>query len=154
MTSFSDGVAVVAAVPGDVVAALSVVDRARGRQALRMQQAPAAQARLAERARVRSVVTSSALEGVVVEEPRASTILAGRPVRLRTRAEQELAGLRDALDHVWRAGWQPLDVGLVLHLHRLLLQHTDSPGGRLKTHDNLVVDQAAGGSASARRRRR
>ena len=150
MTSFGDDAAVVAVVPAAVVVALARLDRARGRQDVRREQASPALPRLAERARVRSVLTSSALEGVVVGEPRASTILAGRASRLRTRDEQELAGLRDALDHVWRERWQPLDVGLVLHLHRLLLQHTDSPGGRLKTSDNLVVDQAPDGTRRVR----
>jgi len=108
---------------------------------------------LALRARVASVKASSALEGIVVpDDRRADRIIAGAAARLRTRNEQELAGYRDALDYVWQTEWQPLNVGLVLHLHRLLLAHTVAApaAGVLKPEDNLVVDKHADGSRTVR----
>ncbi|MGH3679796.1 MAG: Fic family protein [Natronosporangium sp.] len=98
-----------------------------------------------------SITASSAIEGVTVADPaRAEAIIDGRPRTLRTRSEQELAGYRDALDYVFQRDWRPLNVGLLLHLHRLLFAHTAAGGGQLKVHDNLVVDRAPDGSTSLR----
>jgi Fic family protein len=100
---------------------------------------------------VASITASSAIEGIVVPDPdRAERIVQGRARRLRTRSEQELAGYRDAQDYPFQQDWHPLSAGLLLHLHRLLFQHTTSPGGRFKSEDNLVVDRSADGSISVR----
>lgn len=151
MRSFDDGAALVSSVPGEVVRLLSTVDRGQGQEALHVAQLPGLLEQLALRARVQSVKASSALEGVVVpDERRADRIIAGATTSLRTRDESELAGYRDALDYLWREDWHPLNVGLVLHLHRLLLQGTTSTGGSLKTSDNLVVDRLPDGTRQVR----
>lgn len=153
MRSFERGVWPLAHVPGPVARTLARIDTGRGAEALHAAQMPGVLEELALRARVASVKASSALEGVIVpDERRADRIISGAPVRLRTRSEQELAGYRDALDYVWQADWQPVNVGLVLHLHRLLLGHTAAAGsaGALKQEDNLVIDKNADGSRSVR----
>jgi Fic family protein len=129
-----------AEVPGPIVARLRRIDRGAGREDLYADQVPALLDQLATRARVESITASSAIEGVVVEPGRASRIVAGAVSRLGTRSEQELAGYRDALDHLWADDPGELTVGLVLYVHRLLFGRTASPGGRLKDEDNLVVD--------------
>ncbi len=151
--SFERDVWPLSQVPGPVTRALARIDVGRGSEALRAAQLPGLLGELALRARVTSVKASSALEGVVVpDERRADRIIASREVRLRTRSEQELAGYRDALDYVWQEDWQPINVGLVLHLHRLLLGHTAAAAaaGVLKSEDNLVVDKHADGSRTVR----
>lgn len=140
MRSFIDLDKLLAEVPGTVVARLRQVDRGAGREDLYVNQVPALLDQLATRARVESVTASSAIEGVVVEPGRASRIVSGAVSRLGNRSEQELAGYRDALDHLWTDQPRDLTVGLVLYLHRLLFGRTESPGGRLKDEDNLVVD--------------
>ena len=150
MRSFERDLHLVQAVPAPVARALADVDRGRGSEGLHLAQAPGLLHQLAARARVSSVMTSSALEGVTVPQPRADGILARSTSRLRTRDEQELAGLRDALDHVWQQDWAPLNTGFVLHLHRLLLGHTEAGGGRFKGSDNLVVDRAPDGTRTVR----
>lgn len=57
--------------------------------------------------------------------------------------------LRDLAD---RARWQasPLNVGLLLHLHRLLFAHTAAPAGAFKSADNLVVDRSPDGEITVR----
>lgn len=145
--SFDAGAALLDRVPGPVARALSRADVGRGAEAMHTAQLPALLQQLALRARVQSIKASSALEGVVVaSDDRADRIIGSSGGTLRTRSEQELAGYRDALDYVWRPGWGPVDVGLVLHLQRLLLAHTVSAGGSFKTEDNLVVDRAPDGS--------
>jgi Fic family protein len=139
-----------ATVPGVTVARLRVVDRGAGREDLYAQQVPALLDKLATRARVESVTASSAIEGVVVEPQRASRIVAGGAARLANRSEQELAGYRDALDHLWTGDPGELTVGLILYLHRLLFGRTQAPGGRLKDEDNLVVDIDESGARRVR----
>ncbi|WP_433161237.1 Fic family protein [Kribbella sp. CA-247076] len=69
---------------------------------------------------------------------------------MRNRSEQELAGYRKALDYLFQDDWHPLNLGLLLHLHRLLWSETAYPGGQLKTDDNLVVDRSPDGTTTVR----
>lgn len=121
MHSFVDLDRLLAAVPAPVVMTLRDVDRGQGSEGLYLNQVPDLLTQLAHRARVASITASSALEGVVVKNrSRAAAIIANKHVELRTRSEQELAGYRAALDYLFAEDWRPLNVGLLLHLHRLL----------------------------------
>lgn len=151
MRSFAELDTLIGAVPFDVVRDLSGVDTGRGSELLFRDKLPALLTSLADRARVASIEASSAIEGVVVKnEVRAAEILAGRSSRLRTRSEQELAGYRAALDYLYAEDWRPLNVGLLQHLHRLLFQYTNSPGGAFKRTANVVVDRLADGTTLPR----
>lgn len=154
MRSFVDLDALVGAVPYDVVRQLRSIDIGQGAEALYEGRVPALLSELASRARVASVIASSAIEGVVVaDRDRAAAILGNRPIPLRTRSEQELAGYRAAVDYLMGRDWRPLHVGLLLHLHRLLFAQTSLRGGTVKTEDNLVVDRQPDGRAIDRFRR-
>jgi len=138
-------------VPGPVVTRLGRVDIGRGREELFRNQLPALLTELALRARIASITASSALEGVVVaDEARAAAIIEGKAAVLRTRSEQEFAGYRSALDYLFAEQWRPLNVGLLLHLHRELFAQTNMPAGRFKDSDNLVVDRSPDGSVEVR----
>lgn len=138
-------------VPGSVVTMLSRIDTGRGREDLHHKQLPELLTALAARARVASITASSALEGVVVaDQARAAQIIDGRTTVLRTRSEQEFAGYRAALDYLFTAEWRPLNVGLLLHVHRLLFQQTQAGGGAFKEDDNLVVDRSPDGTVEVR----
>ena len=151
MRSFADLDRLIGHVPGRLVIALSEVDAGRGSEALYRDQLPGLLRQLADRARVASITASSAIEGIVVEDAsRADRILAGRARTLRTRSEQELAGYRDAQDYLFQESWQPLNVGLLVHLHKLLFTHTAAEAGRFKTEDNLVVDRGPTGAITIR----
>jgi len=145
--SFTDLDTLVGSVPFAVVSDLRVVDTGRGAEALYRDKLPTLLTTLAERARVASIEASSAIEGVVVEDrARAADIVAGHSEHLRNRSEQELAGYRAALDYLYQEQWRPLNVGLLLHLHRLLFQYTEISGGSLKQTENVVVDQMPDGT--------
>ncbi|MCF4122727.1 Fic family protein [Antribacter sp. KLBMP9083] len=147
MRSFVELDTLIGRVPFEVVSDLRVIDTGRGSEALYRDKLPALLTSLAERARVASIEASSAIEGIVVESrERADLILRGEHVSLRDRSEQELAGYRAALDYLYREDWKPLNVGLVLHLHRLLFSYTDVPGGGFKTTENVVVDRLPDGT--------
>jgi Fic family protein len=151
MRSFDVDGGVLDTVPGEVVALLRRVDIGAGSEALYRHQLPALLAELTEHARGESITASSAIEGVVVADTRrAQQIIAGHSGPLKTRDEQQIAGYREALDYLFAPGWQPLNVGLLLHLHRLLWSHTATDGGQLKTDDNLVVDRAPDGTLAVR----
>ncbi|GAB3853664.1 Fic family protein [Micromonospora andamanensis] len=151
MRSFADLDHSIGHVPGTIVAALRTVDVGRGSEALYRDQLPGLLSHLANRARVTSITASSAIEGIVVaDHARADRILAGRVTNLRNRSEQELAGYRDAQDYLFQQPWQPLNPGLLLHLHKLLFMHTATQGGRFKSEDNLVVDRAPSGELTVR----
>lgn len=151
LRSFADLDALIGLVPARIVTRLSAIDFGRGSEALYRDQMPGLLTELADRARVQSITASSAIEGVVVADAgRAERIINRRTSTLRNRSEQELAGYRDAQDYLFRQDWRPLNVGLILHLHRLLFAHTAMPGGAFKTVDNLVVDRSPDGSTTVR----
>jgi Fic family protein len=149
--SFTNLDRIIGQVPAAVVTTLRQVDIGQGTEALYRDQLPGLLESLADRARVASITASSAIEGVVVGDPvRERAIVEGRPSSLRTRSEQELAGYRDALDYLFQRDWRPLNVGLLLHLHRLLFSYTPAGGGRFKANDNLVVDRSPDGTMTVR----
>jgi Fic family protein len=149
--NFADLEALIGRVPARVVTRLSAVDFGRGTEAFYRDQMPGLLTGLADRARVESITASSAIEGVVVTDVgRARRIINRRASTLRNRSEQELAGYRDAQDHLFQQDWRPLNAGLILHLHRLLFAHTAMPGGTFKAEDNLVADRSPDGSATVR----
>lgn len=152
MLSFADLSGHVGRVPADVVVQLRAIDVGSGTEALYRNQLPGLLTSLANRARVESITASSAIEGVVVDgTARAAQIVQDRSTVLRNRSEEEFAGYRDALDYLLVSNdWRPLNVGLLLHLHRLLYGHTAAVGGEFKNEDNLVVDRAADGTTMTR----
>jgi len=151
MLSFADLNRSIGSVPGPVVARLRRVDTGRGREDLFRIQLPALLTDLAHQARVESITASSAMEGIVVPDlARAAQILEGKAPVLRTRSEQEFAGYRAALDYLFTEDWRPLNVGLLLHLRKLLFEQTPGGGRAFKSSDNLVVDRSPDGSVEVR----
>lgn len=147
MRTFADLDARLQTVPASVVRSLAAIERGAGRTQLYARQLPMLLEQLAYRARIESVRASSAIEQVIVPDARLRAVV-DRGQSPRTRDESELAGYRDALDHVLRAPDTalPLTTPYLLRLHRLLWAHTASTGGRLKEADNRVVDHQPDGS--------
>ena len=151
MRSFASLNRQIGQVPSRVVTTLATLDFGRGCEALYQDQLPGLLTELASHARVLSITASSAIEGIVVQDTdRAERIINRQTSRLRNRSEQELAGYRDAQDYLFQEDWRPFNAGLLLHLHRLLFSHTQTPGGQFKTADNLVIDRSADGTTSVR----
>lgn len=147
VASFDEVDRMLGPVPSDVVNDLRTIDTVGGSEPLSRDRFPGLFASLADRARVTSIEASSALDGVVVEHrTRAAEIVAGRVDHLRDPDEQELAGYRAVFDYLDGDDWRPFDVDLLLHVHRLLFQHTSRPGGHLRHSENLVVDRQPAGT--------
>jgi Fic family protein len=137
-------------VPGDVVAILRRIDRAAGAEGRYADQLPQLLNALREQSRVESIIASSAIEGVVVDDARVPRLVSGAPGAFRNRSEAEFAGYSSALDYLSQRDPGELSVGLVLYLHRLLFAFTEDRGGLFKTDDNLVVDRLSDGSRQIR----
>jgi Fic family protein len=137
-----------AAVPVDVVQLLTSIDNSRGREELFRTQAPQVLERLAARTRFDSITASSAIEDVILTDERALELVRGEPRGpYRDRSESEFAGYRDAVDYLMEKEIEPLTVPLVLHVHRLLMRHTDDPtAGKLKPSDNFIGTGSDAGS--------
>lgn len=144
MRSFIDLDRTFAGQPRELGGTLARIDAGSGREHAAEGRAPQLLRQFTREARVASITASSAIEGVIVSGERAGNIAEGSR-RFRSRNEREFAGHRDAIDAV--AGEdlrEPLTAPYVLHLHRLLFQHADGRGGRLKTDQNLIVSFAGG----------
>lgn len=151
MRTFSDISAALAAPPLEIVTLLGRIENGRGQEALHHAQAPQVLDRLAARTRFDSITASSAIEDVIVDDERALKILREpeQAGTYRNRSEFEFAGYRDATDYLIGKESESLTVPLVMHVHRLLFQHTGDPSaGRLKTSDNVIGDRAADGSVT------
>ena len=145
MRSFVDLDRTFAGQPRELGPVLARIDTGRGREQLYEAQLPQVLEGLAEHARIASITASNAIEGVILERDRALKIADGAP-RFRSRNEQEFAGYRDAIDALMRLeAYPPVDVPLILHLHRLLFHHAGGRGGQLKTDENLIVSYESGG---------
>ena len=123
---------------------LARIDTGKGQERLFEDQRPELLGQLSEHARIASITASNAIEGVMVGSDQAVRIAEGGR-RYRNRSEREFAGYRDATDMLMRLGaYEAPTVPFVLHLHRLLFQHSDGNGGRLKTDQNLIVSFEGG----------
>jgi Fic family protein len=144
MYSFIDLDRTLSGQPRELGAVLARIDTSRGQERLFGDQMPELLHSLSEHARIASITASNAIEGVHVSGDRAARIAEGSG-RFRNRNEREFAGYRDAIDMLMRLReYEPLGVPLVLHLHRLLFQHTDGRGGHLKVDPNLIVSYKSG----------
>lgn len=102
-------------------------------------------------ARVQSVKSSNAIEGIVTSDQRIVEIV-NRSSAPRGHNEEEIAGYRDALNAV-HTGYEYLDFRQndIRSLHALLLTHSGAPdAGQYKSSDNLILEVDAQGRRSIR----
>ena len=139
MRSFLHDAGLSAPMPAPLVRELARVERGRGREELYRMQAPQVLERLAAQSRFESITASSAIENIVVPPRRARQLLGSPDATFRDRSERELAGYKDAVDHLLAAPPEALTPERVRDLHRILLRHTDDAhAGRLKHANNFV----------------
>ena len=102
-------------------------------------------------ARVQSVKSSNAIEGIVTSDERIAAIVNQNSAPLN-HDEAEIAGYRDALALI-HTGYQHIDFrqGDILRLHEILLSAAGYEyGGRYKTDDNVILEVDAGGRRRVR----
>ena len=107
-------------VPALTASYLADLGESKGKQELFKHQSPQILRALRESAIVESAVSSSRIEGVVVDPSRVAAVMRGRGV-LRDRAEEEVRGYRDAVRLVHERGARlAVSEATIKRLHRLV----------------------------------
>lgn len=92
-------------------------------------------------AKVQSVKSSNAIEGIVTSDERIKEIVnhSSEPIN---HNESEIAGYRDALNEI-HLGYENLDFkeSDILRLHDMMMSYSDyENGGKYKTDDNVIIE--------------
>ena len=136
-------------IPTAVAWYLSDLGEARGKQELFTHQSPQKLKVLREHALIESAVSSSRIEGVVVDEARIGTLVFGKPL-LRDRDEEELRGYRDALRLVHEHGAAlAISEDTILRLHGLV-RGKIADAGQYKERDSDIIETYADGRRRVR----
>lgn len=102
-------------------------------------------------AKVQSVKSSNAIEGIVTSDERIAAIVNQNSAPLN-HSEAEIAGYRDALNEV-HTNYSSMDFRQrdILHLHEVMLSIAGHEfGGRYKTDDNVIMEVDAAGNRQVR----
>ncbi len=102
-------------------------------------------------AKIQSVKSSNAIEGIVTSDARIAAIVNGNSSPLN-HTESEIAGYRDALNTVHQ-NFEHLDFKQsdILHLHGIMMQIAGyDHGGKYKTYDNYIIEQDEYGNRKVR----
>ena len=92
-------------------------------------------------ARVQSVKSSNAIEGIITTDARIKEIVDKNSAPLN-HSEREIAGYRDALDQIHSSYKQmSMNENMILHIHRVMTEIAGYElSGKYKTEDNLIME--------------
>jgi len=122
----------------------------KGKQDLYKEQAPQVLETLRQTAVIQSTESSNRLEGITAPLGRIRELV-DKKTPPRNRSEQEIAGYRDVLNTIHSNHADiPFTTGIVLQLHRDLLQFFPDQGGRWKPTDNEITEILPDGARSVR----
>ena len=102
-------------------------------------------------AKIQSVKSSNAIEGIVTSDDRIAAIVSGRSAPLNHN-EAEIVGYRDALNTI-HMGHEYIDFreGDILRLHETMMSIAGYEfGGKYKTEDNVILEVDADGNRRVR----
>jgi Fic family protein len=137
-------------VPAPVAVALGGIDRAQGREGALRERGPQKLSTLREIARIQSVESSNAIEGITASSERIRELVV-KGARPENRPEEEIAGYRVVLDTInSSAASMPFTPSVVEQLHRDLYQFTNMPAGRFKKVENSIEEIGADGVRAVR----
>ena len=130
---------------------VSTIHEHKGRQDLYIDQKPNELSILCDVAKIQSTDASNRIEGIVTSNKRLSEIMQEK-VAPRNRAEEELAGYRDALSLIHESyDAIPVTPNYILQLHKILYaQGKMSFGGKWKDSDNAIIEIDADGNKRER----
>ena len=136
------------------VSTLRALGEYQGKQKLYVAQAPEILSGLRQVAVVESTESSNRLEGVVVAPSRLKSLVL-KNAAPRNRAEQEVAGYRDALALIHESAAQmPFSQSIVLQLHGMLYRYMPEfgkhAGGHWKATNNDIVERHPDGGTRVR----
>lgn len=102
-------------------------------------------------AKVQSVKSSNAIEGIITSDERINEIVnhSSKPLN---HNEAEIAGYRDALNAI-HLNYENIEFNekTILELHRVMMSYTgDELGGKYKIDDNLIIEEDSEGNRKVR----
>ena len=102
-------------------------------------------------AKVQSVKSSNAIEGIITSDERIAAIVHHNSAPLN-HDEAEIAGYRDALNEIHlHYNEIPFSVSSILRLHSILFAYTGTNfAGKFKTEDNVILEIDAKGNRQIR----
>ena len=105
---------------------------------------------LREMALIESTESSNRLEGIVTTHKRVCDIVL-RSSTPRNRSEQEIAGYRDALEHI-HENWKTMEMNIdtIKLLHNMIYKFLPVEGGNWKQTENVIMERYADGTMRVR----
>ena len=105
----------------------------------RMERNPLVFKKLEDNAKILSVKSSNAIEGIVTSDGRLESLMR-RDIEPVGHDEMEIAGYRDALTMIHENhARMEVDERTILELHRVIMSYTGIEGGSYKTRDNSII---------------
>ena len=138
-------------IPAQVVQLAQGVQALKSMSSVRSGQFAGLYAELEKIARVQSVKSSNAMEGIVTTDERIRAIVTQECAPLN-HAEEEIAGYRDALGLIHRNhATVQVNQQTTLHLHAVMQRLSAGPAaGRYKQDDNVIVELDTAGNRRIR----
>lgn len=102
-------------------------------------------------ARIQSVKSSNAIEGIVTSDERITAIVEQNSAPLN-HSEAEISGYKDVLNDI-HSGWEYIEFNeeTILLMHKKMYSKTQSDfGGKYKTSSNLIIEEDAAGNRRVR----
>lgn len=130
---------------------LLFIRECKGKQDLWKETQPEVLASLLEVAKVQSTGASNRIEGIETTDKRLHDLVV-KGDKPQTRAEEEIAGYRDALGLIHERGdYMSLTPNVILQLHQILMGHTRVQfAGKWKDSDNAIVARNPDGTMYVR----
>ncbi len=124
----------------DILGLVAAIHREAGKEELCLKQQPEKLNKLVEIAKIQSTESSNAIEGIVTTNTRIRQ-LALEKTTPKSRAEEEIAGYRDALKIIHdNFDVIPITQNYILQLHKVMYGHTNNPyAGRTKNVQNYIA---------------
>lgn len=137
--------------PGNLINLTSVIYSLKTGAEIRKEEYERLFTELEKIAKVQSVKSSNAIEGIVTSDERIKEIVnqSSKPLN---HNELEIAGYRDVLNHI-HLNYNDIEFNedTILSLHEMLMSYTvDEYGGKYKKDDNLIIEEDNEGNRKVR----
>ena len=123
----------------EILGYIAAIYKEAGKQEMYLKQKPEELERLVEIAKIQSTEASNAIEGIVTTNTRIKQLVKEKTTP-KNRAEEEIAGYRDALNKIHENfDAIPLTQNIILQLHKIMYSHMNNPmAGKTKNVQNYI----------------
>ena len=123
----------------EILGYIGAIYKEAGKQEMCLKQKPEELERLVEIAKIQSTEASNAIEGIVTTNTRIKQLVKEK-IAPKNRAEEEIAGYRDALNKIHENfDAIPLTQNIILQLHKIMYSHMNNPmAGKTKNVQNYI----------------